>query len=208
MFSTLRFIHTKRKNGDAECPSHCLLKRLRCCPSILTESFGVNRPLSLLHAAQDRKWEMMGFYITLCTVHTTQWQVQVHGTIVFCCVHPRPCPCPCPVPGPLQCVWPITLTFLKLNVRIWSFCVSPFRTFAFDMVLFSAHHSRNSRVTPTASHEQCNPKLHSPILLVNSYLMVLYFHNSNLKLFPSLSIFYLLNVCFLLIHGKVITYIS
>ena len=44
----------------------------------------------------------MGFCITLCTVHTTQWQGQ--GTIVFYCVYP----CPCPVPGPVQCVWAIT----------------------------------------------------------------------------------------------------
>ena len=36
----------------------------------------------------------MGFFITLCTVHTTQGQ----GTIVFCCAHPGPCLGPGPVP--------------------------------------------------------------------------------------------------------------
>ena len=45
----------------------------------------------------------MGFYITLCNVHTTQGQV--HGTIVFYCTYPIPCPCP----GPVQCVWTITV---------------------------------------------------------------------------------------------------
>ena len=34
----------------------------------------------------------MGFYITLCIVHTTQGQGQVHGIIVFYCAHPVPCP--------------------------------------------------------------------------------------------------------------------
>ena len=40
----------------------------------------------------------MGFCITLCTVHTTQGQGQ--GIIVFYCVHCGPCP----GPGPVQCV--------------------------------------------------------------------------------------------------------
>ena len=60
--------------------------------------------LWLIHTAwdrdQDRDWEMMGFYITLCTVHTTQGQGQTQGIIVFCCTHP----CPCSGPGPVQCV--------------------------------------------------------------------------------------------------------
>ena len=41
---------------------------------------------------------VMGFYITFCTVHTTQGQGQVQGTIVFYCALPGPCPCPSPVP--------------------------------------------------------------------------------------------------------------
>ena len=62
----------------------------------------------LIHTARGRDrngdWEMMGPYISLCTVHTTpgQVQVQVKGTIVFYCAHP--CPCSCPSPGPVQCV--------------------------------------------------------------------------------------------------------
>ena len=44
--------------------------------------------------------EMMGFYIMLCSVHTTQGQGQEQGTIVFYCTHPRPCP----GPGLVQCV--------------------------------------------------------------------------------------------------------
>ena len=51
--------------------------------------------LWLVHTARDRErdreWEMMGFSITLCTVHTTQGQGQ--GTIVFYCAHPSPSPC-------------------------------------------------------------------------------------------------------------------
>ena len=58
------------------------------------------RPLWLVHNARDRERDrerkMMGFYITLCTVHTTQEQGQ--GTIFFYCVHPGPCPFPFPVP--------------------------------------------------------------------------------------------------------------
>ena len=159
-----------------------------------------------LHRTGNGKWWDSILHYVLYTLHSDRYR---YMEPLFSVVSiPVPVPVPVPFPVLLQCVWPITLTFLKLNVRIWSFCVSPFRTFAFDMVLFSAHHNRNSRVTPTASHEQCNSKLHPSILLVNCYLMVLYFHNSNVKLFPSLSIFYLLNVCFLLIHGKVITYIS
>ena len=44
--------------------------------------------------------EMMGLYITLCTVHTTQGQELI--TIIFYYAHPGPCPCPSP--GPVQCV--------------------------------------------------------------------------------------------------------
>ena len=62
--------------------------------------------LWLVHTArdreQDREREMMGFYITLCTVHTTQGQGRGQVTIVFYCVHPDLCPCP--VPGLVQCV--------------------------------------------------------------------------------------------------------
>ena len=69
-----------------------------------------NIPLMALHIARDRdrdrNREMMGLYITLCTVHTTQGKGQIHGTIVFYCAHPVPYPCPWP--GPLQCVWAIT----------------------------------------------------------------------------------------------------
>ena len=39
-------------------------------------------------SARERDQEIMGFYIMLCTVHTTQGQGQVHGTIVFYCAHP------------------------------------------------------------------------------------------------------------------------
>ena len=39
---------------------------------------------------------MMGFYIMICTVHTTQGQ----GTIAFYCAHPSQCP----GPSPMQCV--------------------------------------------------------------------------------------------------------
>ena len=46
---------------------------------------------------QDRDRETMGFNIMLCTVHTTQGQGQVHGTIVVYCAYPVPCPCPGPV---------------------------------------------------------------------------------------------------------------
>ena len=45
----------------------------------------------------------MGFYITLCTVHTGQGPEYV--IIVFYCANPIPCPCP--GPGPVQCVWAI-----------------------------------------------------------------------------------------------------
>ena len=45
---------------------------------------------------RDKERETMGFYITLCTVHTTQGQGEV--TIVFYCVHPSPCPVPCASP--------------------------------------------------------------------------------------------------------------
>ena len=72
----------------------------------------------MAHTALDRErdWdrETMGFYITLCTVHTTQGQGQ--GTIVFYCARPDPgpgpCPCPdpCPDPSPVQCVWAISPT--------------------------------------------------------------------------------------------------
>ena len=41
---------------------------------------------------------MMGFYIMLSTVHTTQGQGQAQEIIVFYCNHPVPCP------GPMQCV--------------------------------------------------------------------------------------------------------
>ena len=44
--------------------------------------------------------EMMGLYIMLCTVYTTQGQGQEQITIIFYCAHPGPCPCPSPV----QCV--------------------------------------------------------------------------------------------------------
>ena len=52
----------------------------------------------LIHTARDRDMdrEKMGFYIMLCTVHTTQGQ----GTIVFYCI----CPGPCNGPGAVQCV--------------------------------------------------------------------------------------------------------
>ena len=58
--------------------------------------------LWLIHTARnrDRDWETMGFYIMLCTVHTTQGQGQGQGAIVFYCTHPSPCPCT----GPVQCV--------------------------------------------------------------------------------------------------------
>ena len=56
----------------------------------------------LIHTARDRDREMMGPYITLCTVHTTHWQAQ--GIIVFYCTHPIPCPSP----GPVQCVYAMT----------------------------------------------------------------------------------------------------
>ena len=52
---------------------------------------------------QGMKLGTMGFYISiLCTVHTTQGQGQIQGTIVFYCSHPIPCPSHCP--GPVQCV--------------------------------------------------------------------------------------------------------
>ena len=36
---------------------------------------------------RDQDWDLKtGFYITVCTVHTTQ----VQGTIVFCCARPDP----------------------------------------------------------------------------------------------------------------------
>ena len=64
-------------------------------------------PSWLIHTARDRDMdrEMMGFYITLCTVHTTQGQ----GTIAFYCARPGPCPCP----GPVQCVWAMTLSISR-----------------------------------------------------------------------------------------------
>ena len=46
----------------------------------------------------DRDQETMGFYITLCTVHSTQEQGHGQATIAFYCVHPSP------GPGPVQCV--------------------------------------------------------------------------------------------------------
>ena len=68
----------------------------------------VYNPLWLILTARDqdrdRDWEMMGFCIMLCTVHTTQGQGQVHGTIVFYCAHSVPCP----GPGPVQYVCAFT----------------------------------------------------------------------------------------------------
>ena len=46
----------------------------------------------------------MGYYITLCTVHTTQEQAQAQGIIVFYCTHSIPCSCPGPHSSPVQCV--------------------------------------------------------------------------------------------------------
>ena len=49
--------------------------------------------LVMAHAGdqdRDREWEMMSFYIMLCTVHTTQGQKQV--AVVFYCA--RPCSSP------------------------------------------------------------------------------------------------------------------
>ena len=77
--------------------------------------------LWLRHTARDREWnrerETMGFYITLCTVHTTQEQGQGQVTIVLYCVYPRPYP----VPGPVQCeqaISQIRLTSLAFLVRL------------------------------------------------------------------------------------------
>ena len=58
--------------------------------------------LWLIHTAQDldRVREMMGIYITLCTVHTIHGHGQ--GTIVF--YYALPGPSSCPGPGPVQCV--------------------------------------------------------------------------------------------------------
>ena len=61
------------------------------------------RLIWLIHTILDREWETMGFYITLCTVHTTQGQGQGQGTIVLYCAHPGHFLCP----GPMQCVWTI-----------------------------------------------------------------------------------------------------
>ena len=70
--------------------------------------------LVLLHTARDqdrdRDWdrdrdrEMMGFCVTLCTVHTTQGQGQGQGIIVFYCARPGPCA------GPVHCVRAISLS--------------------------------------------------------------------------------------------------
>ena len=57
----------------------------------------------LIHTARDRDRdrEKMGFYIMLCTVHTTQGQGQSQGTTVFYCAHHGACLGPSP--GPVQC---------------------------------------------------------------------------------------------------------
>ena len=55
-----------------------------------TQILSLNKALSgkhvshlwLIHTARDRDWETMGFYITLCTVHTTQGQGLEYVTIV------------------------------------------------------------------------------------------------------------------------------
>ena len=79
----------------------------------LYQSRVFNTALWLIHTARDRDRDrdqkMMGFYITLCTIHTIQGQGQVQGIIVFYYTHPVPCPGPgsCPV----QCVWAISLLF-------------------------------------------------------------------------------------------------
>ena len=68
------------------------------CPSAGCETL-----LWLIHTAQDRDRdrdrEAVGFYVTLCTVHNTQGQGQVHGAIVFYFAHSIPCPSP----GLVQC---------------------------------------------------------------------------------------------------------
>ena len=79
--------------------------------------------LWLIHTAQDYDWdrdrEMMGFYITLCTVHTIQRQGQVQGIIVFHCTHPVPCPWPCPAPVPCSVYKPLELGFgLRLGLGL------------------------------------------------------------------------------------------
>ena len=58
----------------------------------------MNHPILHQVTSYGMGQEIMGFYITLCIVHTTQGQGQV--TIVFYCVYPSPCPCP--VPGPVR----------------------------------------------------------------------------------------------------------
>ena len=62
---------------------------------------------------QGQGLEMMGFYIMLCTTHTTQGQGQ--GTIVFYSAHSGPCPCS--GPGPKQCIWAISLDWPKDSDR-------------------------------------------------------------------------------------------
>ena len=58
--------------------------------------------------------------ILCCTVHTTQGQRQVHGTIVFYCAHPVSCPCPCPCPCPVQCVWAIKIPLIYWMIHPFS----------------------------------------------------------------------------------------
>ena len=60
---------------------------------------------------------MMGFYITICTIHTTQGQ----GTIVFYCAHPSSSPCS--RPSPVQCAcyvgckWPSSFASSSYQTR-------------------------------------------------------------------------------------------
>ena len=62
----------------------------RCCGGSVTCL------LWLIHPARDQDWETMGFYITLCTVHTTQGNYFAH---------------PVPCPRPVQCEYTITVMF-------------------------------------------------------------------------------------------------
>ena len=54
----------------------------------MTESFVV---LWCVHTDRDRDWEMMGSYITLCTVHTTHGQEPLFSIVSISFAAPVPC---------------------------------------------------------------------------------------------------------------------
>ena len=115
-----------------------------------------NTALWLIHTARDRDRdrdrETMGFYITLCTVHTAQGQGQAYGIIVFYCIHPVPYPGP--GPGPVQCVWAINLLFFSAT----PLCGRPYRlpskqltSFLYNVERIMARHA-HGRYGMTSRH--------------------------------------------------------